>query len=181
MAEFLAVDQLAFTAQGVAHRLIRLVDVNAGEFARRLGIGAISLDQINGADVVGLADFKVFHTMVRGGVYGTGTRVGGNMVSEDHRHLPVIDRMFQRQALQRRTGADRQHFIVCNGPATHDAFDHVGRDNHPFRSVTGVHLHQGVLKIGVQRHRLVGGNGPGGSGPDNHRDRALALVRSEQG
>jgi len=37
-------------------------------------------------------------------------------------------------------------------------------------------LDHGILQLGIERHRLVGGQGPGGGGPDHHRQRSLAMI-----
>src|SRR5690554_763815 len=179
VAEFLGAHQFAFTLQGGAHRLVGLVYVYTGKFAGRFGVGAVGFHQVDGANAVGLAYFKVFHTMVRRGVYGTGTGVQGYMITQQHRHLLVVHRVVQQLVFQGRTGHVGQHLVVFHAPARHDALHHVGGQDHALGAVAHIYLYQCVFDIGTDGHRLVGGDGPGGGGPDHQGDIALAFAGSE--
>ena len=179
VAEFLRTHQLAFTRQGAAYRLVGLVNVHTGKFTSSFGVGTVSLHQVDGANAVFLAHHKVFHTVVGCGVHGTGTGVQGDVVAQQHRHLLVVHRVVQQLVFQGGTGHVGQHLIIFHAPAGHDALHHIGGQDHALRAVAGIQLHQGVFQIRTDRHRLVGGDGPGGGGPDHHGDIALAVVGSE--
>src|SRR5690554_1388884 len=168
VAEFLGPHQLAFTLQRGTNRLVSLVYVYTGKFASGFGVGAVGFYQVDDANAVGLAYFKVFHTMVRRGVYGTGTGVQGYMITQQHRHLLVVHRVVQQPVFQGRTGHVGQHLVVLHAPAGHDARHHVGGQDHALGAVAHIYLYQCVFDIGTDGHRLVGGDGPGGGGPDHY-------------
>src|SRR5690554_7064678 len=140
VAEFLGPYQLAFTLQGGANRLVGLVYVYTGKFAGRFGVGAVGFYQVDGANAVGLAYFKVFHTVVGCGVHGTGTGVQGDVVAQQHRHLLVVHRMVQQLVFQGGTGHVGQHFVVFHAPASHDALHHVGGQDHALGAVAHIYL-----------------------------------------
>src|SRR5690554_2675960 len=179
VAEFLGAHQFAFTLQGGAHRLVGLVYVYTGKFAGRFGVGAVGFHQVDGANAVGFAYFKVFHTVVWRGVDGAGTGVQGYMITQQHRHLLVVHRVVQQLVFQGRTGHVGQHLVVFHAPARHDALHHVGGQDHALGAVAHIYLYQCVFDISTDGHRLVGGDGPGGRGPDHQGDIALAFAGSE--
>jgi len=172
--------QSTLTLQCLAHRAICLVDMNTGKFAGRVGVGTVGLHQVQCAQTVGLTDHKVFHAVIRRGVNGTGTGIGGDVITEDHRHLTVIDRMLELQQLQRCAVAGCQHFKLVHTPARHDVIHHFGSQDHAIHTLLGVRFHQRIIQSTVDRHRLVGGNGPGRGGPDHHRYRRLTGSGAEQ-
>src|SRR5690606_27649007 len=135
VAEFLRAHQFAFTLQGGTNRLVGLVHVHTGKLAGRLGVGAVGFHQVDGANAVGLAYFKVFHTVVWRGVYGTGTSVQGDVIAQQHRHLLVVHRVVQQLVFQGRTGHVGQHLVVFHAPASHDALHHVGGQDHALAAV----------------------------------------------
>src|SRR5690606_14671064 len=143
------------------------------------GVGAVGFYQVDGANAVGLAYFKVFHTVVRRGVYGTGTSVQGYVIAQQHRHLLVVHRVVQQLVFQGRTGHVGQHFVVFHAPASHDALHHVGGRDDALGAVAHIDLYQCVFDISTDGYRLVGGDGPGGGGPDNQGNIALAFTGSE--
>src|SRR5690554_1619238 len=179
VAEFLSPHQLTFTLQRGTNRLVSLVYVYTGKFASGFGVGAVGFHYVVGANAVGLAYFKVFHTVVRRGVNGTGTGVQGYMITQQHRHLLVVHRVVQQLVFQGRTGHVGQHFVVFHAPARHDALHHVGGQDHALGAVAHIYLYQCVFDISTDGHRLVGGDGPGGRGPDHQGDIALAFAGSE--
>src|SRR5690554_2251209 len=179
VAEFLGPHQLAFTLQRGTNRLVSLVYVYTGKFASGIGVGTVGFYQVDGANAVRLAYFKVFHTVVRRGANGAGTGIPGDVATQQHRHLLVVHRMVQQLVFQGGTDHVGQHLIIFHAPAGHDALHHIGGQDHALRAVAGIQLHQGVFQIRTDRHRLVGGDGPGGGGPDHHGDIALAVVGSE--
>ena len=87
--------------------------------------------------------------------------------------------MVQQLVFQGRTGHVGQHFVVFHAPARHDALHHVRGQDHALGAVAHIDLYQCVFDIGTDRHRLVGGDGPGGGGPDYQGDIALAFAGSE--
>src|SRR5690554_4762464 len=179
VAEFLGAYQLAFPLQGGAYRLVGLVHVHTGKLASGFGVGAVGFYQVDGANAVGFAHFKVFHTVVWRGVDGASTGVQGDVVAQQHRHLLVVHRVVQQLVFQGRTGHVGQHFVVFHAPASHDALHHVGGQDHALGAVAHIYLYQCVFDISTDRHRLVGGDNPGGGGPDYQGDIALAFAGSE--
>src|SRR5690554_1549956 len=127
VAEFLGAHQFAFTLQGGANRLVGLVYVYTGKLTSRFGVGAVGFHQVDGANAVGFAYFKVFHTVVWCGVHCTGTGVQGDVVAQQHRHLLVVHRVVQQLVFQGRTGHVGQHLVVFHAPASHDALHQIGR------------------------------------------------------
>ena len=68
----------------------------AGELAGGGGVGTVGLNQVKGTDAIGLTRLEVFHAVVRRGMNGTGTGIGGHMIPENDRHLLVIERVLHQ-------------------------------------------------------------------------------------
>ena len=109
-----------------------------------------------------------------------GTGIGGHVITQDHRHLLVVDRVLENQILKSRASTGCQHFVALNLPAGHDAIDHVGSQDHPLRAVPDIGLYQCIVQIGIKGNGLVSRNGPGRGGPDNHGHIAIAIIGAEQ-
>ena len=102
------------------------------------------------------------------------------MITHNRRNLLIVDRVMQGQIFKIRAQASAQHFKIRNIPARHNAFDHGRSQNHTLGAVARVNLNQRIVQISVERYCLVGGDGPGRGGPDNHGNVAFAFVSSEQ-
>ena len=109
-----------------------------------------------------------------GGVDRAGTGLGGDVGAENHRYLPLVERMLQQRALQGLAPASCQHFELIPADAGADRLHQFqGR----YQQAPPV-ADQGVLQLRVQAHRQTGRQGPGRGGPD--RDgHPVALCRRQ--
>ena len=65
------------------------------------------------------AGLEVFQAMRRRGVHQTSTRVGGDVIAQDHRHLTRVERVLQLQQLQRPALGLAQYLARFNAIAFH--------------------------------------------------------------
>ena len=122
-----------------------------------------------------LADVEVIDAVAAGGVDTARAAFQRDVVAEDDpAFLGQIDVVIAHQ-LELCT-ADRltHHLILGDVAGIHDALDEVS--GHDVELVAD--LDEGVLELAVQADSLVGGQGPGGGGPDDevgllHRDAVL--------
>ena len=61
----------------------------------------IAQHRVDHRQAVALADDVVVLAVRRRGVHGAGAGLERDVVAEDHRHLPSLERMLQLQALER--------------------------------------------------------------------------------
>ena len=100
MAEVLHVHQHVAVAQHLDDVVIGFPHLLTGE---QLGIRLEHPARINGIDhrqVVFCPDFKVLLAVTRCRMNVTGTSVGGDVLTQDHRHAAIVERMPCPQVLQ---------------------------------------------------------------------------------
>ena len=85
---------LAFTQQ-FDNFLINFINVLPCEQFHRGTINAVIIEGIESADAVFARHDKIVDTMVCGGVHSAGTRLGSDMITKQHRHLPIVERVLQ--------------------------------------------------------------------------------------
>ncbi len=68
------------------------------------------------------------------------------------------------------------HPVVLEAPAVHGVLEQALGDDQALLVAARLHLDDDVLELGVEGHRLVRRQGPGGGGPDHQMGRALAAA-----
>gem|GEM_PF-2438119 len=112
-------------------------------------------------------------------VHGPRAGLQCHVLAQDDGHLPVVEGVLELEALEGIAAPIGDDAVVLDAPAVHgvaqQAFGHQEPLAAVLRRALAVGLHQGVFQLRVQRHRLVGGQGPGRGGPDDHGQGPLAL------
>src|SRR5699024_8521601 len=142
---------------GVPHLL-------AGVLAGQLGQVAAVVHRDGDGDVVLLADVEVVHAVAAGGVDTAGTALQRDVVAQDDQALLGQVDVLVAHHLEL-GAADRlaHHLILGDVAGLHDALDQVGGHD----VVLAAELDEGVFQRAAQADGLVGGQGPGGGGPDH--------------
>ena len=121
------------------------------------------------------ADLKVLHAVTGRGVHAAGAAFQRDMVAQDHQALAVQERMLHLHQFQF-TALDRlaHDLVAVDLAGLHGALHQgLGHDQ-----IVLPHLDEDVVIVGVQADGHIGGQGPGGGGPDHepglvHGDAAL--------
>ena len=153
--------------------LIGLEDVLAFE---ELGAGQeapVPAHRVVDGQAIAAADDIVLQAVTGGGMNGAGARVQGHMLAQDHRDLAVIEGVPEHDPLQVLAEPVPHDPVVLEAPAVHGVLEQALGDNQPFLLTGGLHLDDHIFEFRVQGNRLVGGQGPGGRGPDDQRRRAI--------
>ena len=122
-----------------------------------------------------LADVEVVHAVAACGMNAAGTAFQRDVVAQDDpAFLGQIDVVVTHEL--ELSAADRlaHDLVVLDVAGVHDALDQIGGHD----VVLLADLDEGVLKLAVEADGLVGGQSPGGGGPDHkvglvHRDAVL--------
>ena len=111
-----------------------------------------------------LADVEVVHAVAACGVHTAGTAFQRDVVAQnDPALLGQVDVVVAHQ-LELSAGNGLAHdLVVLDVAGVHDALDQIGGHD----VVLLADLDEGVLELTVQADSLVGGQGPGGGGPDD--------------
>ena len=147
-----------------------LEHVEPGEGAGLLGEGAGLIHRAEHRQAVLVAGVEVVDPVARSGVHQAGARLGGDVVAAEHHRAGAIQEgvavleALQLGALQGEQGFEGA--LEGGAQALHQLGGHhqVAGDAAAARSVKA----DGVVELCVHRHRQVGGQGPGGGGPDGH-------------
>ena len=177
VTELRRLDQGSVLFQHLDHMLVGLEHMLTLEQRRTGDKAAIAADRVVHRQPVTLADNVVIHTVAGCRVHRTGTSLERDVVAQHDGHLAVIERVLQQLAIEYRTLCAPDHLVVGDTPGRHHAFEHaVG---HHQALVTNLHQH--VFEVRIQRDPLVGRQGPGRGGPDDHRDLAAARTIISRG
>ena len=156
---------------------VGLPDKLATEERQILNVDTVALHRAEDVIVVHavlLAGAEVVFTIGRGGVNDTGTGVQLDIVSQVNRRQAVIQRVTEVDQFKRRAGGGGEHL----------AFQAIARQT-VGNQVLGQHqqaltgINQRVIEFGVGIQRLVGRNGPGCCGPDDHGGRLGQRIQTE--
>ncbi len=79
----------------------RFVQLHAADERRIRQEAPVVPDRIRDRQVVELADREVLETVARRGVHGAGAGFERDVLAENDRHLPILERMLQLQAFER--------------------------------------------------------------------------------
>src|SRR5699024_1199919 len=144
--------------------LVGVPDLLAGVFAGQLGQVAAVVHGDGDGDVVLLADVEVIHAVAAGGVDAARAALQGDVVAQDDQALLGQVDVLVAHPLERGT-ADRlaHHLILGDAAGLHDALHQLGGHD----VVHAAEFDKGVFQRAVQADGLVGGQGPGGGGPDH--------------
>ena len=152
--------------QGLDDRRIGVLEhVGAGKGAGFGGEVAGLVHRAEHRQAVFFAGVEVVYAMAGGGVHQARAGFGGDVVAADHHSTGAIqqgmavDDALELGALE--AAQRRQLDAQLDG----EAFAQLG--GHHQVAITAAA--DGVVEVGVHRHRQVGGQGPGGGGPDRHR------------
>ena len=167
VGDVLHTHQVAALLDVLQNDLVGIPDLETGKFLASFGgqaAGVIHGNNDGNLWVVVNADFKVLNTMAGGGVDAAGAAFEGDMVAQDDQALAVQEGMlilhqFQLAA-QNGVGQD---FVLVDVAALHRGLDQLA--GHDVVSIAD--LDEGILQVGVQAGGHVGGQGPGGGGPDD--------------
>ena len=166
---FRQLDQIAAVFQRLDHRLVGLAHMQATHHRQIIAEQAVIQHRADRVQVVLLAYHKVVGTMARGGVYQAGTRVGGDVLTEDDRHLGLQEGMLQSHHFQLAACDGRRTGHIVQPPARHQIIGQ--RLSH--QQLTGHTIQlagqQYIIQLRVHCHRPVGRQSPGGGGPDHQR------------
>ena len=176
MAEALGLDEGAARLEGVHHLVVGGEDMLPGEQRGVWQEAAVPAHRVVHRQAVAVADDVVLQAMAGGGMDGAGAGVQGDMLAQDDRHLPVIEGVLELEPLEGMALAVGEDAVAVDAPAVQGvAHQALGQDQALAPMVT-VGLDEDVLQLGVEGHRLIGGQGPGGGGPDDHRQGPLAAA-----
>ena len=152
-------------------------DVQPAE-QREVGrVGAVALHRVQDVVVgqaIGDAGVEVIHAVGGRRVHDAGAVAVAHVVGQVHRREALVTGVHVVQRVAEVQAAE----LVAGGRGEHRAFQAEALQaffNQGFGQHQAAHgrFHQGVVELGVGVERLVGGDGPGGGGPD-HGEGALA-------
>ena len=160
--------------QGVDHRLVGLAHVQAADHRQVLPEQAVVLHRAVHFQAVLLADDKVVFTVARRGMHAAGTGVGGDVVTKNHRHLAVQERVPQGEVFQGRALERRGPLGAGEREALADGVRQIFGHHQCHGGAVLLTAEQHIIQLRMHRHRPVGGQRPGRGGPD-HQGRGCGL------
>ncbi len=95
------VQQGAALGQHLDHGGVGLEHVLAGKQFGIRQVHAVAANRVGDFQTVLLTDHEVFLTVAWGGVYGTGTGIQGDVVTQHHRHVEAVEGVVEAQQLER--------------------------------------------------------------------------------
>ena len=101
VAEGLVVQQRPRSAEHLDDVRVRVEDLLAREQRRGRQEPPVGTHRIVHRQAVALADDEVLLAVAGRRVHGTGTAVERHVLAQDHRHLAIVERVPQREALER--------------------------------------------------------------------------------
>ena len=161
-----------------AHQVAGLLDVLQNNFVGSPDLKACKLfacffgqvtaivhgDNNGNLRVVVDADFKVLNTVARCGMNAAGAAFQGNVVTQDNQALAVQEGVLILHQLKfRAENAGLQNLVILDMAGFHGGFHQTGSHQVIFIA----DFDEGILQAGVQAGCHVGGQGPGGGGPDH--------------
>ncbi|OIQ71805.1 hypothetical protein GALL_465730 [mine drainage metagenome] len=170
-------EQRATLAQGVDDQRRGFPDVHAAEQRQVGGVVAVALHRVEDVlelHAVAQAGLEVVHAVGRRGMHDAGACVSGDILAQIDRGQTVVEGMTEGDALQRAALGGRDGLALQT--ITLQAALHQFLGQHQ-QAALGVD--QGVSECRVDVERLVGGQRPGGGGPD-HGISVLVLGQRRQ-
>ena len=167
-------DQGAPGLEGVHDLLVGAEDMFTGEEG---GVGqeaAVAAHGVLHPQAVAVADQIIIQAMAGGGVDGAGAGLQGDMLPEDDGHLPVVEGVLELQALEGVAPAIGDDPVAVDAPAVQVVAHQALGEDEALAASVALGLDEDVFQLGVEGHGLVGGQGPGGGGPDDHGQGAVA-------
>ncbi len=164
------VQQRATLAQQLDDRRVGLEHVLAGHERRALDEHALPVDRVQHIEAIRLPDQKVIRAMPGSSVHRAGTRLGRDVLPENHRNLAFEKRMLQRQALERRATTLAEELEALDAEACQGLVcQRLGK--HQVLGVTPlIGAHQHIRQLRVQRNGKVRRQCPGRGRPDRDRN-----------
>ena len=182
--------QAAVLAQFVDDQRRGFPDVQAAKERQLVHIAAVALHGVEDVvigDAVGHAGVKVFHPIGGRRVHDAGAVVSGGVVGQKDRRktLVAVDAVFVGHVVQRVLELDKAQLLAQRG-GQHRTRECIARqaffDQHRRQHQEAAFgLDQRVLECRVQVQRLIGGNGPGGGGPDDGKGFFAQAFEAEGG
>ena len=170
--------QRAALAHRRPDRLVRLVDVQAGEAGRLRGEGAVALHRLRHRQAVRAAEREVVLAVAGGDVDEAGALVRGDEVARQERHVEVVALAAQRMrgdgARQLRALQHAAHGVRAEPRLLREGRQQRQRDQerlaHAQQRSLGhaLHVDQRVVDLRPVGDGAVAGDGPGRGGPDHH-------------
>ena len=111
-------------------------------------------------------------------VHGAGARIERHVLAEDHRHLALVERVLETQALQRLAIPLGEDPVRTRADAFRKRFEQGLGDDQARDAALAIELREHVVVERIQADRLVRGQRPGSRGPDHDR-RDCQLVAGE--
>ena len=181
VAQRLVVQQPPVALQGLDDDRVGFLDLEARNQRRTGQEAPIVADRVAHRQPVALADREVFLTVAGGGVHRAGAGLERDVLAQDDRHLPLLQRVRQLQAFERAPGELRQHTLRRHPKAPQARLEQLGGEDQPSHRPAGVGgLDQRVTQLRVDCDRLVRRQRPGRGRPDDQLDRCGAELRSGQ-
>ncbi len=174
VGEACRLDQGAPGLEGVHDLLVGAEDMLAGEEG---GVGqeaAVAAHGVLHPQAVAVADQIIIQAMAGGGVDGAGAGLQGDMLPEDDGHLAVIEGVLELQPLEGVAPAIGDDPVAVDAPAVQVVAHQTLGEDEALAARVALGLDEDVFQLGVEGHGLVGGQGPGGGGPDDHGQGAVA-------
>ena len=171
----LVVQQHAALRQQLDHGGIGLEYILAGKVFRIRQVDTVATYRVVHLQPVLLPHREVVLAVGRRGVHSAGTGLGGDVLAQDHGHLPVQEAVLQQLVFQGGTAAATQYLELFQAVAARAVL----RQGLGHQQGTALARYQQVLQLRIQADRHIGRQRPGGGGPDGHRD--LAAVTGATG
>src|SRR6056300_957730 len=129
--------------QNLNHMLVSFEYMLTRKQLSAFNITTVTTNRIINGQAILLADDKVIDAMTRCGMHCASTRFERNVITQNHWHLTVIERMLQLLMLKIRTlTASHRHWVI-DTPALRDLFEHAISNNKTLIAV----LHQDIIKL----------------------------------
>ena len=113
--------------------------------------------------------------MSRCGMHSPGSGFRCDMITEDHRHIALVEWMMKPLVFHLSTLCSTQHLHILQAQARADGFLQFSCDDQINRLAVRKCVDQLVIQFGVQRDRFVGRQGPRRCGPDGDSNITLGL------
>ncbi len=164
----LALEQAAVFAQHLGDMRVRVEHLLTGEQRRRRQEPPVPAHRVVDLEVVAAAHQVIVQSMTGGGVNRARARIERDVISQDDRHLPIVERVLQQQVLESGALGLGDHRPMFDAQGMHDRLDEFGRHDQTLLTVAEIEFDQGIVELWMYRHRAIGGEGPRRGGPNGH-------------
>ena len=176
MVQPLFMQQRSLGFEHLDHMLVGLKDMLTGKQLGALQKTAIAADRVIHRQVVACADHIVVQAMAGCGMHRARTRLQCDMLTQDDRHFTRVEGVLQLQPFKQRAVGIADNVVLFDAVTRHHILQHRIGNHQALPALRPIALHHGILQLGVERDRLVGGQCPGGCRPDHKGDGAALMA-----